>query len=121
MIIFCSSDRPGLLRRWGVQQERPRLEEENDGRQTIYIHQEFDFCVQMYELLCQRLDCDPKVLFTSRRWFLKDKQNCEHGLMRCLCLECVSTHNPDSAFAETGCTTVSRSSLAPTTLACHSH
>ena len=60
---------------------------------SSFVHQQFDFCVQMYELLCQRLDCDPKVLFTSRRWFLKDKQNCEHGLMRCLCLECVSLQN----------------------------
>ena len=57
-----------------------------------FVHQQFDFCVAIYELLCTRLDCDPKVLFTSRRWFHRDTQNCEHGLVRCLCFECVSLH-----------------------------
>ena len=68
-----------------------------------FVHQQFEFCVAIYELLCKRLDCDPKVLFTSRRWFHRDTQNCEHGLVRCLCLECVSIHAKKSKCDVAGC------------------
>ena len=54
-----------------------------------FVHLQFEFCVEIFQLLCNRVDCDPKKLLTSRRWFLKDTLNCEHGMMRCQCLECV--------------------------------
>ena len=59
---------------------------------SSFVHQQYDFCLQIYELLCKRLDGNAKVLLISRRWFLRDTQKCQHGLVRCLCLECVSIH-----------------------------
>ncbi len=58
-----------------------------------FVHMQHELCVEIYALLCQRSDCQKiakaKVLFTSRRWYSKDTKNCEHGMVRCLCEQCV--------------------------------
>jgi hypothetical protein len=52
-----------------------------------FVHMKHELCVEIYALLCGRLDCVPKILFTSRLWHVRDTKPCEHGKVRCQCAQ----------------------------------
>ena len=54
-----------------------------------FVHMKHDLCVEIHALLCERLDCNPKRLFISRLWHVRDTIPCEHGKVRCQCAQCV--------------------------------
>ncbi len=71
---------------------------------SSFVHMEHAQSVKIWQMLSERVDCDPKKLFISRLWYAKDLKNCDHGIVRCQCVACV--HEKTRCCGVGGCTTI---------------